>query len=156
MYQIPAAFTLGWSADGSTRLRFPFCGAAHNVVWSPPTDGFIVVGEAVSGEESVAGCSELHPDLVLMDVNLPGIDGVEATRAEGSRSIVLSAGRGKPTARLIPLGLPTNDFPTDRGSIAIEGREVIVTVRREGSVFVGKRDSLVTKCPSKFSAAKRS
>jgi len=37
-----------------------------------------------------------------------------------------------------------------------EGREVIVTVRREGSVFVGKRDSLVTKCPSKFSAAKRS
>jgi cytochrome c-type biogenesis protein CcmE len=34
------------------------------------------------------------------------------------------------------------------------GREVIVTVRREGKVFVGKRDSLITKCPSKFSAAK--
>lgn len=32
-----------------------------------------------------------------------------------------------------------------------EGREVIVTVRREGSSFVGERDSLVTKCPSKFS-----
>jgi cytochrome c-type biogenesis protein CcmE len=34
------------------------------------------------------------------------------------------------------------------------GREVIVTVRREGNVFVGQRDSLITKCPSKFSAAK--
>ena len=31
-----------------------------------------------------------------------------------------------------------------------EGREVIVNVRREGDVFVGERDSLVTKCPSKF------
>jgi cytochrome c-type biogenesis protein CcmE len=33
-----------------------------------------------------------------------------------------------------------------------EGREVIVTVRRQGAVFVGERDSLVTKCPSKFTA----
>jgi cytochrome c-type biogenesis protein CcmE len=32
-----------------------------------------------------------------------------------------------------------------------EGREVIVNVRRQGGVFVGERDSLVTKCPSKFS-----
>ena len=32
------------------------------------------------------------------------------------------------------------------------GREVIVTVRKRGSVFVGERDSLVTKCPSKFSS----
>jgi cytochrome c-type biogenesis protein CcmE len=31
-----------------------------------------------------------------------------------------------------------------------EGREVIVTVQRQGDVFVGERDSLVTKCPSKF------
>ncbi len=31
-----------------------------------------------------------------------------------------------------------------------EGREVIVTVRRQGATFVGERDSLVTKCPSKF------
>ena len=34
------------------------------------------------------------------------------------------------------------------------GREVIVTVRRQGGAFVGQRDSLITKCPSKFSAAK--
>jgi cytochrome c-type biogenesis protein CcmE len=31
-----------------------------------------------------------------------------------------------------------------------DGREIIVTVRREGGTFVGERDSLVTKCPSKF------
>jgi len=34
-----------------------------------------------------------------------------------------------------------------------EGREVIVTVKRDGSEFVGQRDSLVTKCPSKFQDA---
>jgi cytochrome c-type biogenesis protein CcmE len=33
------------------------------------------------------------------------------------------------------------------------GREVIVTVHRGGGVFVGERDSLITKCPSKFKAA---
>ncbi len=32
------------------------------------------------------------------------------------------------------------------------GREVIVDVRKEGNVFVGEKDSLVTKCPSKFTA----
>jgi cytochrome c-type biogenesis protein CcmE len=31
-----------------------------------------------------------------------------------------------------------------------EGREVIITVRKQGETFVGERDSLVTKCPSKF------
>jgi cytochrome c-type biogenesis protein CcmE len=37
-----------------------------------------------------------------------------------------------------------------------EGREVIVTVRPEGGTFVGERDSLITKCPSKFTATKGS
>jgi cytochrome c-type biogenesis protein CcmE len=31
-----------------------------------------------------------------------------------------------------------------------DGREVIVTVRKKGAMFVGERDSLITKCPSKF------
>ena len=44
------------------------------------TDGFEVVGEADSGEASLEAAAELAPDLVLMDVHLPGIDGLEATR----------------------------------------------------------------------------
>jgi len=34
-----------------------------------------------------------------------------------------------------------------------DGREVIVTVRKKGRTFVGERDSLITKCPSKFQAS---
>jgi cytochrome c-type biogenesis protein CcmE len=37
-----------------------------------------------------------------------------------------------------------------------EGREVIVTVRKQGATFVGEKDSLVTKCPSKFSDKQQS
>ena len=44
------------------------------------TPGFEVVGAAASGEESLRLAEALLPDLVLMDVNLPGIDGLEATR----------------------------------------------------------------------------
>ena len=36
-----------------------------------------------------------------------------------------------------------------------DGREIIVDVRKRGDTFVGQRDSLVTKCPSKFSAEKK-
>jgi DNA-binding NarL/FixJ family response regulator len=56
----------------------PFREAARTVV--ELTDGFEVAGEAESGEAAVEVARELGPDLVLMDVNLPGIDGLEATR----------------------------------------------------------------------------
>jgi CheY-like chemotaxis protein len=44
------------------------------------TDGFVVVAEATSGEESLTVAGELRPDLVLMDVNLPGISGIDAAK----------------------------------------------------------------------------
>lgn len=44
------------------------------------TDGFLVAGHAASGEEALAVAAALRPDLVLMDVNLPGIDGMATTR----------------------------------------------------------------------------
>jgi DNA-binding NarL/FixJ family response regulator len=42
--------------------------------------GIEVVGEAADGETAVAASEELAPDVVLMDVRMPGTDGVEATR----------------------------------------------------------------------------
>jgi DNA-binding NarL/FixJ family response regulator len=40
----------------------------------------VVVDEAATGEEAIARVAELAPDVVLMDINLPGINGIEATR----------------------------------------------------------------------------
>lgn len=51
-----------------------------------------VVGEATHGAEAVRLTASLHPDVVLMDVRMPGMDGIEATRrivAAGGRSRVL-------------------------------------------------------------------
>ena len=39
--------------------------------------GFIQVGEASSGEEAISAAADLRPDLVLMDVRMPGIDGYQ-------------------------------------------------------------------------------
>lgn len=54
--------------------------------------GFDVVGEAVSGDHALAVARELRPDVVVMDLHMPGISGVEATsrmRAEGLGASVL-------------------------------------------------------------------
>jgi DNA-binding NarL/FixJ family response regulator len=58
--------------------------------------GFEQVGEAGSGEEAIARVAELRPDLVLLDVRMPGMDGVETARR-------LLATRMPPTIVLISL-----------------------------------------------------
>ncbi len=56
----------------------PFRDVARLVV--DMAEGFEVVGEATDGMSGVRAAAELHPALVLMDLNMPDIDGFEATR----------------------------------------------------------------------------
>ena len=66
-------------------------------------DGFqdvLVIGEATNGEEAVSVVSEVRPDVVLMDVNMPKMDGIEAT------SRIVTA---HPSA--VVIGLSVNDSP---------------------------------------------
>lgn len=59
--------------------------------------GVTVVGEAADGDEAVSRAAELAPDLVLMDIRMPGRDGISATRelrrdpAAGPQVLVLTA-----------------------------------------------------------------
>jgi DNA-binding NarL/FixJ family response regulator len=55
-----------------------FRSAARDVVGALP--GIHAVAEASSGQEAVAVVGELHPELVLLDVRMPDMDGIEATR----------------------------------------------------------------------------
>ena len=58
-------------------------------------EGFTVVGEALNGLDGVAAAAELDPDLVLVDVNLPDIDGFEVAerlaQTDGSPPVVLTS-----------------------------------------------------------------
>jgi DNA-binding NarL/FixJ family response regulator len=67
-----------------------FRSAARDVVGALP--GFHAVAEASSGPEAVAAVGELHPELVLLDVRMPGMDGIEAARrikADHPRTLVV-------------------------------------------------------------------
>lgn len=63
-------------------------------------DGFTVVASAETGEEAVRLCQQLVPDLVLMDVRMPGIGGVEATRRITASS---------PSARVVMLTMSADE-----------------------------------------------
>jgi DNA-binding NarL/FixJ family response regulator len=56
----------------------PFREAMRELVAA--TEGFELVGEAASGEGAVVAIGDLSPELVLMDIRMPGIGGIEAAR----------------------------------------------------------------------------
>lgn len=60
-------------------------------------DGFDVAGEAADGESALTEADRLRPDVVLLDVQLPGIDGFEVARRLAASAhpptVVLTSGR---------------------------------------------------------------
>ena len=63
-------------------------------------DGLTVVGEAENGREAIKLAQQLHPDVILMDINMPLLDGVQAT------SLIVEA---EPSARVIILTMYRQD-----------------------------------------------
>jgi len=79
--------------------------ALHGLIEATP--GFRLLGEAGCGEDALGPVALLRPDLVLMDVRMPGIGGVEAARTLLSRSpelaVVLMSAQALPP----PSGIAT-------------------------------------------------
>jgi DNA-binding NarL/FixJ family response regulator len=71
-----------------------FRSSAHALL---EAEGFEIVGEAEDGESAIEAAQRLHPDVVLLDVQLPDIDGFEVTRRltsnGGGPSVVLVSSR---------------------------------------------------------------
>lgn len=55
-----------------------FLEAARALIASTP--GFALAGEATSGDEALSAIERLRPDMVLLDVRMPGLDGIEIAR----------------------------------------------------------------------------
>src|SRR5215210_6130862 len=60
-------------------------------------EGYEVVGESATGQEALEQSERLHPELVLLDIGLPDIDGIEVaerlTAADGAPTVVLTSSR---------------------------------------------------------------
>src|ERR1700675_4081170 len=60
-----------------------------------PSQDFAVIGEAGTGTEAIGVCKQQHPDMIVMDIGLPGMNGIETTQAilrnaPGTKVVMLS------------------------------------------------------------------
>lgn len=89
---------------------------------------------AASGDEALDAVTHLHPDLVLLDVVMPGMDGYEVTRAiKGSRftkniPVIMLTVLGDRNARMLGLSAGVEDFvtkPVDRAELCVRVRNLL-------------------------------
>jgi len=93
----------------------------------------LVVGKASDGLSAVALARELHPDIVITDIKMPNMDGIEVTRAlheavPGARVVVLS----------IYDGIVTRELAREAGAVEFVGKHdpaemLLAAVRRAGT-----------------------
>jgi DNA-binding NarL/FixJ family response regulator len=100
-----------------------FLRAARELIAATP--GFEQVGQATSGEEALRLAAELRPDFILLDVRMPGMDGVEtARRLAGTESEALVV--------LISMEPPATPPPTTaRGPVPQVPKQELSTRRLE-------------------------
>lgn len=77
-------------------------------------EGFQVT-EAADGTSAIAAARKEHPDLIVLDLMIPGVDGIEVTRtlrAESDVFIIILSARTEETDKLIGLGIGADDYLT--------------------------------------------
>jgi two-component system invasion response regulator UvrY len=115
----------------------PFLVAARQLIASTP--GFEFVGEATSGEGAVTLAAELRPDLVLMDVRMPGLGGLAAARC-------ITAARSASAVVLV------STDPQDVPAAAAEGCGALAVISKQ-HLRPSKLAALWERCAAETSAS---
>lgn len=124
-------------------------------------EGFDVVGEASDGQEAIELAEELRPDVILMDVTMPEVDGVEATRRivertpdarivmltmHADQDVIAAAIRAGASGYLVKDCSFEEVAATVREAISGEvSQEVAASMLREAKGLVDEVDSVITK-----------
>ena len=129
---------------------------------------FTVVGEAGDGEEAIAKVKALSPDVVVMDITMPGLSGIEATErilaeARGTRVVTLSMHAEKPFVddmlKAGASGFVMKDSAPEELVQAIRAAlrgECFLSARVLGTVVSGYRDSVEKLSSASQAAASKS